>query len=74
MKALVTLGPGKQALIEPTRRGVTAPTDTNVRTTKTTIFGTDLHMPKSDVPSWPPGRIRGREGVDVIESVGAGAQ
>lgn len=71
MKALVYLGPGKQALEDRPRPEVTSPTDAIVRVTKTTICGTDLHILKGDVPSCEPGRILGHEGVGVIESVGA---
>jgi len=42
-----------------------------VRITTTTICGTDLHILKGDVPSVPPGRILGHEGVGVVEEVGA---
>jgi alcohol dehydrogenase len=70
MKALIYLGPGKQALEDRPKPEVTAPTDAIVRVTKTTICGTDLHILKGDVPSCEPGRILGHEGVGVIESVG----
>ena len=71
MKALVYLGPGKQALQEHTKPDIVASTDAIVRVTRTTICGTDLHILKGDVPSCQPGRILGHEGVGVIEKTGA---
>jgi alcohol dehydrogenase len=70
MKALVYLGPGKKALEERPRPGITAPTDAIVKIIKTTICGTDLHILKGDVPTCKPGRILGHEGVGIIEKVG----
>jgi hypothetical protein len=70
MKALVYLGPGKKALEERRRPGITAPTDAIVKIIKTTICGTDLHILKGDVPTCKPGRILGHEGVGIIEKVG----
>jgi len=70
MKALVYLGPGKNALEERPRPDITASTDAIVKITKTTICGTDLHILKGDVPTCQPGRILGHEGVGIIERVG----
>ena len=72
MKALVYLGPGKQALQEHANPEIIASTDAIVRVTRTTICGTDLHILKGDVPSCVPGTVLGHEGVGVIDSVGAG--
>jgi alcohol dehydrogenase len=70
MKALVYLGPAKNALVERPKPEITAPTDAIVRITKTTICGTDLHILKGDVPTCLPGRILGHEGVGVVDTVG----
>ncbi len=70
MKALVYLGPGKKAVEERPKPGITAPTDAIVKVTKTTICGTDLHILKGDVATCKPGRILGHEGVGVVEEVG----
>ena len=70
MKALVYLGPAKKALEERPKPEIAAPTDANVKMTKTTICGTDLHILEGDVPSCQPGRILGHEGVGVIDQVG----
>jgi alcohol dehydrogenase len=70
MKALVYLGPEKQALEDRPKPDITAPTDAIVRITKTTICGTDLHILKGDVPTCEPGRILGHEGVGIIDKVG----
>lgn len=72
MQALVYQGPGKKAIEDRPMPKITAPTDTIVKITKTTICGTDLHILKGDVPTCKPGRVLGHEGVGVIESVGAG--
>jgi alcohol dehydrogenase len=70
MKALVYLGPEKEALEDRPKPDITAPTDAIVRITKTTICGTDLHILKGDVPTCEPGRILGHEGVGIIDKVG----
>jgi alcohol dehydrogenase len=70
MKALVYQGPGKKALEERPKPGITAPTDAIVKVTKTTICGTDLHILKGDVATCKPGRILGHEGVGVVDAVG----
>ena len=71
MKALVYLGPGKKAVEERPKPGITSPTDAIVKITKTTICGTDLHILKGDVASCKPGRILGHEGVGVVDEVGS---
>ncbi len=71
MKALIYNGPGKIALEDRPKPGITAPTDAIVRITKTTICGTDLHIIKGDVPTCEPGRILGHEGVGIIDAVGS---
>ncbi len=71
MKAFVYRGPGQKALEERPIPVLEAPTDAIVKITRTTICGTDLHILKGDVPSCPPGRILGHEGVGVIETVGS---
>jgi alcohol dehydrogenase len=71
MKALVYLGPDKQALQERPKPTIGAATDAIVRINRTTICGTDLHILKGDVPSCQPGRILGHEGVGIIDQVGS---
>lgn len=71
MKALIYNRPGKIALEDRPKPGITAPTDAIVRITKTTICGTDLHIIKGDVPTCEPGRILGHEGVGIIDAVGS---
>ena len=39
--------------------------------TFTTIYGTDLHVPKGDFATLSPGAIRGHQRVGVVEEVGA---
>jgi alcohol dehydrogenase len=50
---------------------ISVPTDAIIKITKTTIYDTDLHILKGDVPSCRPGRILGHEGVGVVESIGS---
>jgi alcohol dehydrogenase len=71
MQALVYLSPGKKALQEHPKPGISAPTDAIVKISKTTICGTDLHILKGDVPSCKPGRILGHEGVGMIDKAGS---
>ena len=70
MRALVYRGPGKKALEDHPKPGITDPTDAIVRITRTTICGTDLHILKGDVPTCEPGRILGHEGVGIVEEIG----
>ena len=65
MKALIYKGPGKKAIEERPVADIKATTDAIVKTVKTTICGTDLHILKGDVPTCAPGRILGHEGVGV---------
>ena len=51
MKALVYLGPVTKTPEERPKPEITAPTDAIVKIIKTTIWGTDLHILKGDVPS-----------------------
>ena len=70
MKALVYLGPAKKSLEERPTPEIAAPGDAIVKITRTTICGSDLHILKGDVPSCPPGRVLGHEGVGVVQEVG----
>ena len=54
MKALAYCGPGECTLREMPQPVIEAPTDAIVRITKTTIYGTDLHILKGDVPTVTP--------------------
>lgn len=71
MKALVYHGPGRKTLDDRPMPIIEAPTDAVVKTIKTTICGTDLHILKGDVPTCEPGRILGHEGIGVIAEIGA---
>jgi len=54
---------------------IETPIDAVVKITKTTICGTDLRILKGEFPPvapCSPGRIRGHEGVGVIDTVGSG--
>src|SRR5260221_6210494 len=70
MKALVYLGPAKKAVEERPKPEITAHAHAIVKITNPTICGTALHILKGDVPSCPPGRILGHEGVGIIEKTG----
>ncbi|HET9037334.1 MAG TPA: alcohol dehydrogenase catalytic domain-containing protein, partial [Myxococcaceae bacterium] len=70
MRANVFRGPGKFG-IEEVRRPTIGLGDALVRTTLTTICGTDLHIVRGEYPV-DPGRIIGHELVGVVEAVGAG--
>src|ERR1700691_4965345 len=72
MKAFVYRRPGKKALEDHPKPGITVPTDAIVKIVKTTICGTDLHILKGDMPEVKAGRILGHEGVGIIDEVGAG--
>ena len=71
MHALVYHGPGKPAWERHSRPTLQDPQDAVVRTTTSTICGSDLHILKGDVPTVTEGRILGHEGIGVIEEVGA---
>jgi len=70
MKALVYHGPGKKSWEEKPKPGINKPTDAIVKILKTTIFGTDLHIMKGDLPDVTEGRIIGHEGVGIVEETG----
>jgi alcohol dehydrogenase len=70
MKALVYHGPGKRAWEEKPKATLKESTDAVVRTLRTTICGTDLHILKGDCPEVTDGRALGHEGVGVVEEVG----
>jgi alcohol dehydrogenase len=72
MKALVYKGSGQKSLEEAPKPSIREPGDAVVRILKTTICGTDLHVLKGDVPTCSPGRILGREGIGVVDEIGAG--
>ena len=63
MKALVYHGPGQKALKDKDRPVSLEDTDAIVRVIKTTVCGTDLHIPKGDVPTVSEGRTLGHEGI-----------
>jgi threonine dehydrogenase-like Zn-dependent dehydrogenase len=70
MRANVFRGPGKFGIEEVSRPTLGAG-DALVRTTLTTICGTDLHIVGGEYPV-DPGRIIGHELVGVVEALGAG--
>ncbi len=70
MKALVYLGTAKKALEDRPEPKITAPTDAIFKIARTTIFGTDLHILKGEVPSCKPGRILGHEDVGIVDQAG----
>jgi threonine dehydrogenase-like Zn-dependent dehydrogenase len=50
---------------------ITAPTDIIVCVDTSTIYGSDLHVLKGDVPGTVPGTVLGHEAVGTVEEVGA---
>ncbi|WP_143728180.1 alcohol dehydrogenase catalytic domain-containing protein [Micromonospora cremea] len=71
MKALVYHGPGAKAWEDVTLPELVADSDATVRVDTTTIFGTDLHILKGDVPAM--GRIMGHEAPATRSTLGASA-
>ncbi|KAK4983623.1 hypothetical protein LTR66_004617 [Elasticomyces elasticus] len=77
MKALVYKGASASPVIaledrpQPTLQ---LPTDAIVKVLRTTICGTDLHILHGDVPTCPPGRVLGHEGVGEVFSAGDGVK
>jgi len=74
MKALVYHGPGMKAWEEVPKPTLLADTDAIVRVDAVTIYGTDLHILKGDVPAVTDGRILGHEAVGTVEEVGTGVK
>lgn len=72
MKALIYQGPGKKSLEDRPVPEIIHATDAVIKITKTTIFGTDLHILKGDISTCQPGRILGHEGIGVVEQIGSG--
>lgn len=72
MKAAIFVAPGR---IELTDKPIPAvgPNDALIRTTTTTICGTDVHILKGEYPV-QPGLTIGHEPVGVIEKLGANVQ
>jgi alcohol dehydrogenase len=70
MRANVFRGPGKFG-IEEVPRPTAGPGEAVVRTTLTTICGTDLHIVRGEY-AVAPGRIIGHELVGIVEELGAG--
>src|ERR1700694_4360834 len=70
MRALVYHGPGKRAWEDTRRPTIQDASDAIVRSTPSTICGTDLHILKGDLPAVTDGRILGHEGIGVVEQVG----
>ena len=70
MRANVFRAPGKFGIEEVDRPRV-GPGDALVRTTLTTLCGTDLHIVRGEYPV-EPGRVIGHELVGIVEEVGAG--
>ena len=69
MKALVYHGPGAKAREDVTLPELVADSDAIVRVDTTTIFGTDLHILKGDVPAM--GRTMGHEAPATRSTLGA---
>ena len=70
MKALVYHGSGRKAWEEVPDPRIIDPPDVIVAVAATTIRGTDLHIPRGDVPAVTDGRILGHDGVGTITEVG----
>src|ERR1700734_2181937 len=80
MKALVYHGPGERGWDTVADRGIIDPTDIvgrvdtcaiGGRADSSTIRGTDLHIPKGDVPDCKPGTVLGHEDVGTVLEIGA---
>ncbi|KAK3074240.1 hypothetical protein LTR53_003463 [Teratosphaeriaceae sp. CCFEE 6253] len=71
MKALVFDGVGKIKVVDKPKPEVKDPADAVLRMIRTTICGSDLHIIKGDVPTIPPGRTLGHEGIGIVDAVGA---
>lgn len=67
MRALVHPGPAREAMEECTEPEITAPTEVIIKTTKTTIYNSDLRILKGDVLTCQPGRILCHEGIGVAD-------
>lgn len=67
MKALVHPGPAKEATEERSEPEITASTDVLVKTTKTTIHGSDPRISKGDAPTCQSGRILRHEGTGLAD-------
>ncbi|XHG08918.1 hypothetical protein AWENTII_012006 [Aspergillus wentii] len=74
MKALVYTGHNTVAIQDRPKPTLLSPTDAIVRMLHASICGSDLHILKGDVPTIPPPRVLGHEGVGVIDSVGSAVQ
>jgi alcohol dehydrogenase len=73
MKGLTYQGPKAPPLLKDVPKPTPLKsTDVIVKLKYTTICGTDLHILKGDVPTIPPGRILGHEGVGIVSEVGSG--
>lgn len=72
MKATVFIAPGRIELADKPIPTI-GPNDALIRTTTTTICGTDVHILKGEYPV-RPGLIIGHEPVGVIEKLGANVQ
>ncbi|KAK7530318.1 alcohol dehydrogenase [Phyllosticta citribraziliensis] len=71
MKGLVYNGVGKIAIEERPVPTIKKPADAVVKMVYSTICGSDLHILKGDVPSVPPGRVLGHEGVGIVTATGS---
>ncbi|CAM5306790.1 Alcohol dehydrogenase catalytic domain-containing protein OS=Streptomyces rochei OX=1928 GN=G3I25_09280 PE=3 SV=1 [Streptomyces rochei] len=69
MRAYVFHGPGEAAWEETADPVLSDSTDAIVRVDAVTVFGTDLHILKGDVPEVRPGTVLGHEAVgEVVET------
>lgn len=73
MKSVVFFGDREVSLEEVDRPTIQAGTDAIIRTTLSTICGSDLHIYHGELPIEPPFPI-GHEFVGVVEEVGKGVQ
>lgn len=70
MHALVYQGPGRSSWERVPDPAIVDPGDVIVRTTATTVCGTDLHIRDGDVPDVRPGTVLGHEAVGEVVEVG----
>ena len=71
MHAVVFHGAGKPRWERVGDPKVEHGSDAIVRITTSTIYGTDLHILKGDVPEVRPGTVLGHEAVGVVEEIGS---
>jgi len=71
VKALVYHGPGQRGWDTVDDPTIIDQTDIVVKIDTSTIFGSDLHILKGDVPETTPGTVLGHEAVGTVQEIGS---